>query len=150
MKVAIPEECTNANSGPQIVCQAKGRKMIFSNPNRRAIIRYLIDDCETLRAALNNAACKLCDYIVIDWRKQEHFVELKGCNVEHALKQLESTIPQFSQAVGDSRIYCWIITTESPSTQSKFQVFKEKFEKRFNARLTIRTNQCEHKFEDEQ
>ena len=143
MNVSIPPECAQRNTGAEIVCAEKGRKIRFFNPDKREVIRYVIDGCAKLRVLLGSS-CKLCDYLVVDWRYEEHYVELKGANVEHALCQLESTIPRVRKASSGERIYCWIITSESPSTQSKFMVLKAKFEKKFNARLTIRTNQHEH------
>lgn len=147
MRIPIPEECTQRNNGAEIVCAERGRKIRFLNPNKREVMRYLIDDCTLLRASLGSPACKLCDYIVLAWRSEEHYIELKGANVERAFGQLASTIPLFRMAGPDERIYCWIITTESPATSSKFTVLKTKFEKAFNARLTIRTNQYEHPLE---
>jgi hypothetical protein len=147
MNVQIPKECTKNHRGKEIVCAEKGRKMIFLNPNQRVVGKHIIDGCQRLRAFLSDANCKLCDFLVVDWRSEEHYVELKGSNVEHALRQLESTILQLGSAKTNSRVYCWIITTESPSTQSKFQVLKEKFENQFKARLTIRTNQHQHSLE---
>ena len=147
MKVAIPPECTQRNTGAEIVCAERGRKIRFLNPNNREVFRHLIDRCERLRGLLGHPACKLCDYLVVDWRSEEHYVELKGANVEHALCQLESTIPRFRSPRPNTRVYCWLITTESPSIQSKFMVLKAKFEKRLNVRLTIRTNQHEHRLE---
>lgn len=147
MKVLIPQECTQRNTGAEIVCAERGRKISFLNPNKREVFRHVIDRCEKLRASLGHPACKLCDYLVVDCRSEEHYVELKGANVEHALSQLESTIPQFRSANPDTRVYCWVITTETPSLQSKFMVLKAKFEKRFKVRLTIRTNQYAHSLE---
>ncbi len=134
-------------NGLRIVCEENGRRIIFHNPGRHTVIRYLIDNCKKLRETLQDGSCKLCDYLVIDWRDVEHYVEIKGKDVTHALRQLESTIPQFRIAAANNRIYCYIITTESPSTQSKFQVLKEKFEKDFHARLTIKTNLHEHQLD---
>lgn len=147
MKISIPQECTHQNNGAEIVCAERGRKIKFLNPEKRQVIQHLIDGCKTLRDHLGDPRCRLCDYIVVDWRSGEHYIELKGANVEHALTQLESTIPQFRIAEKSKSVYCWIITTECPSTSSKFMVLKEKFEKRFNARLTIRTNYYEHSLE---
>jgi hypothetical protein len=144
MKVAIPKECSQQSNRREIVCAEKGRKIKFLNPNGRRVVRHAIDRCLELRKSLDQSTCKLCDFVVVDWRSEEHYVELKGANVEHALRQLASTIPQLRSA---ARAFCWIITTESPSTQSKFMVLKEKFERQFKVRLTIRTNQCEHKLE---
>ena len=146
MKVQIPQEC-RGESGRVIVCAEKGRKMTFLNPNQRDVRRYSIDGCRELRAILADANCKLCDFLVVDWRSEEHYVELKGKNVEHALLQLESTILQLGSADTKSLLHCWIVSTESPRTQAKFFVLKQKFEKKFNARLTIKTKQCEHRLE---
>jgi hypothetical protein len=147
MKVQIPRECTVSQSGKEIVCAEKGRKITFLNPNQRTVGKHTIDGCQRLRTFLSDANCKLCDFLVVDWRCEEHYVELKGKNVEHALRQLQSTIIQVGSAHSKSRVYCWIITTESPPTQSKFQVLKQKFEKNFNARLAVYTNQHTHPLE---
>ena len=147
MKVQIPRECTETQSGEEIVCAEKGRKMTFLNPYHHPVAKHAVDGCQRLRALLSDANCRLCDFLVVDWRSEEHYVELKGKNVEHALLQLQSTILELTSVGAKSRVYCWIITTESPSTQSKFQALKRKFENRFNARLTIRTNQYTHPLE---
>lgn len=147
MKVQIPRECTAPPSGREIVCAEKGRRITFLNPNQRVVRKHTIDGCQQLRAFLADVNCKLCDFLVVDWRSEEHYVELKGKNVEHALDQLKSTILQLSSANANNRLFCWIITTESPSTQSKFQALKQKFETKFNARLTIRTNEYQHPLE---
>jgi len=144
MKIEIPCHCAHKSNGQFIVCAEKGRKISFLNPNKRAIVRFSIDGCSGLREIIKKPGCKLCDFLVVDWRANEHYVELKGCNVEHALKQLESTIEIFRLSGLTKRFFCWIITSESPASQSKFQVLKAKFEKKFNARLTIRTNQHEY------
>lgn len=145
MKVPIPPECTQQSTRAEIVCAEKGRKISFLNPNAKKVTRHAIDGCMELRKRRDWATCKLCDFVVVaDWRSEQHFVELKGANVEHALLQLASAIERLNTA---SRPDCWIITTESPSTTSKFMVLKERFEKRFGARLRIRTNQCVHKLD---
>jgi hypothetical protein len=149
MSVQIPKKCTSGSNNAKIVCSEKGRKITFLNPDRKPISKHIIDNCAELRAILEDARCKLCDFLVVDWRKEEHFVEIKGKNVEHALKQLASTIPQISLANPGNKIYCWIITSESPAAQSKFQVLKEKFEKKMKVRLKIKTDQCEYSLEDQ-
>jgi hypothetical protein len=144
MKVEIPQACVTAGNHAAITCAEKGRKITFLNPAKRLLTKYVIDGCRPLRGLLADPMCQLCDYLVVDWRSREHYVELKGSRVEHALNQLSSTISQLSSTSPTDRVFCWIVTTESPSTQSKFQVLKAKFEKRLNARVVIRTNRCEH------
>src|SRR5260221_14091990 len=89
-----PIECTNHSTDAKVVCKAKGRAITFLNPKRRPVTRYLIDDCARLRTSLSQSNTKLCDFLVVDSRCDEHYVELKGKHVEHALRQLEATIPQ--------------------------------------------------------
>ena len=144
MRTKIPPECTADSNHAEIVCAEKGRKIKFLNPQKRNVLRHAVDSCTNLRAILENPNCKLCDFIVVDWRSNEHLVELKGANVEHALKQLESTMEKVVGMSAKNCIYCWIITTESPATQSKFQVLKTRFEKRFKTKLKIKTNQHTH------
>jgi hypothetical protein len=146
MKVQIPGKCSVSHKGQLIVCAQKGRKIAFLNPGKRQVFRHEIDECEELRPLLKNPDCKLCDYLVCTWKNEQHFVELKGSNVEHALKQLESTIEQIADAP-HGKLFCWIVTTESPRGHSKSQVLIEKFKRKHSARLKIRTNQCEHALE---
>ena len=95
MKVPIPAQCAQQNNGLKIVCAQRGRRIIFLNPKCRTVTRYTIDDCAPLRKSL--APCKLCDFVVLAaWRSEEHYVELKGKNVEHALLQLESSLQQLN------------------------------------------------------
>ena len=144
MRTPIPPECTQNVNHAEIVCSEKGRKIKFLNPNKRVVSRFTIDACDDLRALIDSSNCKLCDFLVIDWRNEGHLIELKGKKVEHALKQLESTIERVIGTNSGGKIFCWIITTESPATQSKFQNLKTKFEKHFKTKLKIKTNQHTH------
>ena len=146
MRIAIAPECTVSGKHPLIVCAEKGRKIVFHNPNRRIVTRHTVDNCKAFRDSLEKQ-CKLCDFLVIDWRNDEHYVELKGSNVEHALEQLISTISIFHPEMGSCPIYCWIITTESPRILSKVQNLKYKLEKKLGIRIVIRTDKYEHYFE---
>ena len=144
MKVQIPRECTAPPSGKEIVCLGqKDGGDTFLNPNQKVVWKHTIDGCQQLRASLPDGTADFVTSLL--WiGGAEHYVELKGKNVEHALHQLRSTISQISSTDAKSRLYCWIITTESPRTTAKFQVLKQRFEnefKRFNARVTIHTNQ---------
>lgn len=140
-KVPIPVECRTTVTDSEVVCREKGRKMRFLNPARTQIDRVSIDECRGLRESLLDPKCKLCDFLVLSAEQDEHFVELKGKNVEHAIKQLASTIPQISGAYPNRRVWCWVITTESPAASPSFLVKKARFEKQFKARLSIKTNE---------
>jgi hypothetical protein len=109
--------------------------MVFQNAKGARKIR--IDDCVPIQGPA-------CDYLVVASDGREHFVELKGKNVEHAIKQLESTIPQLSLHIQSKKeIWCFIVCSESPIS-TKTQKFKEQFKKKFKATLKVKTGECEH------
>jgi hypothetical protein len=82
--------------------------------------------------------------VVVESCGEQHYVELKGKHVQDALDQLASTLRQLRSSGSKTPVVCWIIATESPRESSKFQVLRRKFERKFSARVKIRTSQCEH------
>ena len=143
MKITLPQKCC-IPGGKLIVCEENGKKLTFCNPGNLPVTKHVVDQCKDLRRLLKNKSCKLCDYIVVDWRNEEHYVELKGRNVEHALKQLESTLEELRSTDSKEDFYCWVIGRGIPSNASKFGPLKEKFRSRFSARLFIRTSDYRH------
>jgi hypothetical protein len=139
----VPEVCRTLTRETKIVFSEKGRRMLFLNPRRMPLERCRIDSCPELRQQLSIQDSKLCDFCLVDWRPEEHFIELKGKNVDHALRQLEATLNLLRQSP-QKLVHAWIITSESPASQPKFLNLKERFMKRLNVKLTIRTNQHEH------
>ena len=137
MGVPIPTNCKKVENGPTIVCKEKGRKMVFINSARKQVEKIRVDGC-VLRQVL------ACDFLVIEYSGSEHFIELKGKNVAHALKQLEATIPLLSKNRTDQPNYAWIISSEAPSIQSGFQIQKARFIKAFKVKLIVRTNLGQH------
>jgi hypothetical protein len=149
MKVHIPAACAKRSRNSRIVCDENRRKLTFINSAGHEVIKYSIDGCSLLRDLLQDPSCKLCDFlVVVESLCEEHYVELKGRRVEHALHQIESTILQLSLLSPATSVQCWIVATESPRESSKFQVLRRKLEKKFKARVKIRVNirtaQCEH------
>jgi len=136
MSTSIPAKCTTTTNGPVVVCEERGRKMIFRNRARSNVQKIRVDGCVLCQT-------KACDFLVIGGSSEEHFIELKGRNVEHALEQLAATIPILRKS-SDTTVYAWVISSESPSTQSRFQIQKVRFIKALRAKLTIRTNQATH------
>ena len=84
-------KCTNICSDSKIVFQdgESKSKMCFSNPNRRKVKKILVDNCLITEG-------KRCDFLLIDHNEVEHFVELKGNQVEYACTQIIETIKKIS------------------------------------------------------
>jgi hypothetical protein len=145
MKVPIPAECGEPSRYQRIVCKEKRCKITFINRAGLEVVKYAIDICPRLRPLLENPRSKLCDFlVVVQSRGEQHYVELKGKNIEHALAQIESTVQELRLLNPAKSVRCWIIATESPRASSKFQTLQLKFEQRLKARLKIYSLEWEH------
>lgn len=139
--IVIPEECYEEkdHKGATLVCEENGRKVIFKKPQGKKAQKIRVDGCCIRQATA-------CDYLVLDWENRYHFVELKGSNVEHALKQLSATIPSFFKAGSKAKFWCFIASTGSaPAATTGVQNKKAQIKKAWkNAVIAIRTNQYVH------
>jgi hypothetical protein len=138
--ISIPPECyrPKGHRGKILVCEENGRRMAFHKSDGRLADKIRVDGC-VLKGVLS------CDYLVIDWKGRMHFVELKGSNVEHALAQIEATIPHFLQAPEDGQVWCFVVCSAVPPAAAPgIQAAKLRLNKKWKARTIIRTARCEH------
>lgn len=131
-------ECEQINKNSQIVLSdagSKNKQSKFRLDNRKkAKIRVIrVDDC-AIKQGLR------CDYLVILPNNLEIYVELKGKDVEHAVKQLESSIKQLTDSFFAEKL-CFIASTRCPITSPQIQKFKKNFKRRFNAKLTVKNGE---------
>ncbi len=112
-------------------------KIYFLNPRQKHIRKVTVDDC-----VLKEGVQK-CDYLIITKDSEiEHFVELKGHNIKHAISQLETTINKIFCNVKQSK-FRFILTSRSPLSAASIQVYKKKFKKKYNSELIIQKNKFE-------
>ena len=108
------------NKNERVCCVRENKSSLYIYNNRRVPISLVtVDGCAI------HEGCR-CDYLIkIDGK--EHYIELKGKDIEHAFDQLISSIRRLSE-VQKTSIYCYIITTRSPkettSTQRKKKELK--------------------------
>ncbi|MGL4881807.1 MAG: hypothetical protein ACRC8K_12195, partial [Waterburya sp.] len=69
--------------------------------------------------------------------------ELKGKDVEHAVKQIESSIKQLTEDLSAEKL-CFIASTRCPITSPQIQKLKKKFKSSYNAKLTIKNGEIVH------
>jgi hypothetical protein len=110
--------------------------MIFNNLSQKPVRKILIDDC-VIKKGIR------CDYLLIA-NAMEHFVELKGNKVEHAIEQIEQTIKQVSEDRQQQPKWCFVISSRCPLLTTKIQEIKLRFKKRYNAIFVIKNNRLEH------
>jgi hypothetical protein len=112
-------ECERVKRDPRIVLEENKRKITFLNHNRRMIRKIKVDGCvfekgdSTLR----------CDYALDPGNGVEIYVELKGSDIEHAVKQLESTITQISKDARKAKKLCFIVSSRVPSEELKDKTY---------------------------
>lgn len=111
-------------------------KMCFNNPNRRKIKKIKVDDC-----LIKNG--KRCDFMLIDHNNIEHFIELKGKQVQYACQQIIETFLTLKIDFKKTR-HSFVVSSACPLTTTEIQVLKSKFRKNYNSTLTVKNVFCEH------
>jgi len=129
-------ECEEHRSDTKIVLQEKKSKITFLNPNQDEILIIKVDGCvisdnETLR----------CDYALIPSDAVEIYVELKGSDIAHAVKQIESTIKLVSENPQKIKKLCFVVSTRVPKQTPSIQLLQSQFKKKFNASFQIKNIQ---------
>ena len=155
MNIPILRECEDvlSRSAKRIVCEENNQTLTFLNPKARIVSKYSVDKCPALNRALGSRSPKLCDFLIIDWRGEEHYVELKsGSHAEDALAQIESTIQVLRSKENKADLFGWILARGIPSNSSRFGDLKKRFrqffeKQRIAAHLQIRKSRHQHDLE---
>lgn len=130
------KNCIETVRHSSVKVEEQKRKAIFSNPNKNPYQKGRIDGClvsEGIRA----------DYFVSGEGKSV-LVELKGCNIDHACKQLllaaehENVKPHLNEKIG-----FMIVCSRYPSHTSTVQLTEDKIRKKYKAKLLVFTKQRE-------
>jgi hypothetical protein len=129
-------ECEEHRSDTKIVLKENKSKITFLNPNKDEILIIKVDGCvisdnETLR----------CDYALIPSDAVEIYVELKGSDIEQAVKQIESTINLLSANPQKIKKLCFVVSTRVPKHGPSIQQRQSQFKKKFNASLQVKNIQ---------
>lgn len=132
---SIPYSCICLKNDKIISLKENKSCFRFFNPERKEVKCILVDGC-----AITDGI--RCDYLLIDANDTEHFIELKGRDITHAVEQLESSIKQLSTNKGLK--YSFIVSTRCPLAGPDIQIFKKKFKQRYNSELIIKNLICEH------
>lgn len=96
----------------------------ISNPGRKHIIKLLVDDC-----LIKGDENKKCDYLYLNCEDRiVYFIELKGGDLVHSIKQIESSIQLLSSILTNFKIMARIVLTRTPparvTNQQKEKIIK--------------------------
>lgn len=131
-------ECGNFRDDSQIVVKENRREFRIVNNNRKKLLEVKVDGC------LISIEGKRCDWLLIEIDSNHaHFIELKGCEIKEAFKQLENTIRIISEPKNGYienefiRKSAYVICSRSPMNSTEIQNEKKNFKKKLKTELVI-------------
>lgn len=130
------EKCQTMCTHRRIVLQENRSKITFFNPSRSDVRQIRVDGC------MITDGCA-CDWLLISQDGHEHYVELKGCDVKHALEQLEQSISKLSADAGGCDKKAFVVSTRCPLSSPEIQGRQIYFKKRYRATLVVKNLVCE-------
>ena len=132
----MKQECTENSDKKIIVFQENRSKLIIHNKSQIQTSKVAVDGCEITKGLR-------CDYMLLG-EGLEYFIELKGQDIKHAIKQLETTINKLSSDSKNMDKTSFVICTRSPISSASIQNLQVKFKKNFSSKLIIRSTPFTH------
>lgn len=129
-------ECEEYKSDARLVLQENKSKIIFLNPNQDQVLIIRVDGC-----VIKDNEILRCDYAIVPCDEIEIYVELKGSDISHAVKQIESTIKLLSDNPQKIKKLCFVVSTRVPKQSTSVQQLQSQFKKKFNASFRIKNIQ---------
>lgn len=129
-------ECEGYKSDTRLVLQENRSKITFLNPNQDQVLIIRVDDC-----VIKDNEILRCDYAIVPCDEVEIYVELKGSDISHAVKQIESTIRLLSDNPQKIKKLCFVVSTRVPKQSTSVQQLQSQFKKKFNASFRIKNIQ---------
>lgn len=125
-------------------CRETSSQKIFSFRENRSLLtldntngvvstKIHVDGCEIDDDGIR------CDYLHTT-NDLEIYIELKGQDIEHAIKQIERTITLLSLDKIRQLKRSYIICTRSPMSSTGIQHFDRIFRKKYNSKLIVKSS----------
>lgn len=128
----IDKVCIRETSESNIKFEEKKSKIVFQNLRRKCFSCIQVDGCAIKEGVK-------CDYMLIAQEdKMEYYIELKGCNIKHAVEQLEVTICQLSKDVQSSVKKAFVICIKNNYPSATVQLDVKRLKKKYHAELIIK------------
>lgn len=128
--MAIASECIRSFGEKLLVLQENKSKIVFENTRNQKLKVVEVDDC-AIQDGLR------CDHLVIEENSIEHFVELKGSDVQHAQKQLAESIKQLSIDPQKQSKNSYVVSTRAPLT-TEIQKIQKQFKRDYNSSFKVK------------
>ncbi len=128
----MKKECTTRTNRKLITFSENRSTLIFNNIEQVEAICVIVDGCQITTGIR-------CDHLMIA-NKIEHFIELKGQDLNHAISQLKTTIKALSSNAATQPKIAYIICTRSPLNSAEIQNLQVQFKKKYNSHLVIKSS----------
>lgn len=129
-------ECQKVVKDKRITFSEKKSKLTLKNSRQVEATKIKVDGC-VITTGIR------CDYLCIA-NGIEHYIELKGQDIDHAVKQIEASITQLSPNIKLGQKISYIICTRSPLVSASIQNIQLKFYKNYHSKLIIRSSPFEY------
>ena len=141
--------CTEENDNAKITIIDRGSKnnkskVVLENPDRKKLQIIQIEDC-VIPEGTEGGRCDKLIVVVPDDRLI--FIELKGNDVEKAIKQLIDSINYLKEKCSDvknKKSICIISCTRCPLSSTDVQNKKKIFKDKYKATLLIKSGKMTH------
>lgn len=130
----VDKACICSTKDSQIKFEENKRKIIFLNPSNHRYKKVKVDGC----AIKTGQKCD--DLLISQDEHEEHFVELKGVDIMHAIDQLEQTILKIGE-FDDNRHSYIICTNVAPAYTTTIQKKQNYFRQKYKSELLIKEKQ---------
>lgn len=140
-KQLVNPKCTEVVRVSKVKIAEKGKQAVFLNPKKEEFSRTRVDGC----VITNKTAC---DWWIAHEGSGSVLIELKGCDVDHAIEQIEATFDYLSKnnllhEKNAAMIIC-VKPPRHPSFTSKLQKAKSRLSAKYKAPLHIVTGSHEY------
>ncbi len=129
--------CNNTNANKIIPVTENKSTFRIINRSLLTVNKVAVDGC------YQEGSSKKCDYlfeIIHDSNVDTvYYVELKGRDVEHGIKQLTSTIKYCNAIHGNIKKESYIVLSHSKLNATKLQIIKSEFLKKNKSLLVVKT-----------
>jgi hypothetical protein len=130
--------CEKIKKDKKIVLSENKSELVFQNPERLEICILQVDGC-AIQEGLR------CDYALsVENLEEEFYIELKGSDIQHAFKQIESTIQSISSDSQKKAKVCFVIATRCPISSPEIQAVRKRMRTKFNAELIVKKTPHTH------
>lgn len=126
-----PTKCDTNHKKPIFTISEQKSRATFNNPNRYPVTETRVDGC------LITTGIR-CDYLIsVPAIDTSILLELKGCDVNHAINQITATHTQLSASLHKNK-YWLVVSTRCPLASPQLQVLALKIRKSHGAILIVR------------